>query len=94
MYWNNAALGSVVLPLEVAGTVASQFSVFTQVSVCATAEKSRTLTCISIPSTADAVVSVIVSVAAELFVTVEIREVIGTVAAFAVAVIELFVITC
>ncbi len=94
MYWNSAALGSVVLPLEVAGTVASPFSVFTHVSVCATAEKSRTLTWTSIPSTAEVVVSVIVSVAAELLVTVEIREVIGTVAAFPVAVIALFVITC
>jgi len=91
--WNNAARGSVVDPLLVVGAVPSPFSVFTHVIVCATAEKSRTRTCTSCPSTALVVVIVIVRVAAELLVTVLIREVIGTVAAFPEAVMALFVVT-
>ena len=84
--------GSVVEPFEVAGTDTVLFSVFTQVNVCAAAEKSKILTNVNCPSVADVVVIVIVRVAAELFVTVFTLEVIGTVAAFAVAVIALLAV--
>lgn len=61
---------SVVEPFDVVGADTVLFSVFTHVIVCATAEKSRIrIKCIC-PSVAPAVVSVIVRVAAELFVTV------------------------
>lgn len=91
LYWNKTDKGNVVEPFEAEGTLVVLFSVFTHVSVWETAEKSKTLTSISIPSTALVVVIVMVKVAAELFVTVLILEVIGTVAAFAVAVMALFV---
>lgn len=95
LYWNKAALGSVVEPFEVVGAVASPFSVLTHVIVWATAEKSSTRTCEICPSTALAVAIVIVMVAAELFVTVLTFDVIGTVAAFPDAVIALLdAITC
>ncbi len=61
--------------------------------VCAAAEKSNTLTVVTCPSTALAVVSVMVSVAAELFVTVVSEAVTATVAAFPEAVTAVFVIT-
>jgi hypothetical protein len=93
LYWNPAVSGKVVDPFDVTGAVTVLFSVFTHVIVCATALKSRIRTITIIPSTALVVVIVIVRVAAELFVTVLIREVIGTVAAFPDAVIALLVVT-
>lgn len=56
-------------PLEVVGALTSLFSVFTQVIVCATAEKSSIFTHTICPATADAVAIVIVRAAAELLVT-------------------------
>jgi len=95
LYWNKTDSGSVVLPFEEVGTDIVLFSVFTQAIVCTTAEKSSTHTSTICLLTAPDVVSVIVRVDAELFVTVFVLKVTGTVAAFAVAVIALFVhITC
>ena len=68
------------------GAAIELFSVLTQVIVCAAAEKSKTLTVDICPSTALAVVIVIVSVAAELFVTVVSEDVTATVAALPEAV--------
>lgn len=82
----------MVEPLLVVGTAMELFSVFTHVIVCAAALKSRTLTVNICPSTALAVVMVIVSVAALLFVTVLMAEVTGTVAALPEAVMALFVV--
>lgn len=93
LYINPTVNGNVVEPLEVVGAVTLLFSVFTQVIVCATALKSRMRTMIIMPSTALVVVMVIVSVAAELLVTVLNLEVIGTVAAFPEAVMALLVVT-
>lgn len=84
--------GSVVLPFEVVGTLASLFSVFTHVIVCATAEKSRICTITGCIFTAPLVVSVIVSVAAELFVTILFLLVTGIVAAFQLAVMAFAVV--
>lgn len=79
----------MVEPFDVVGAETVLFSVLTHVIVCATAEKSRIRTIEICPSEALVVVMVIVSVAAELFVTVFSREVIGTVAALPEAVIAL-----
>lgn len=84
--------GKVVEPLVVVGTETFEFSVLTQEIVCAEAEASSTRIMSICPSTALVVVIVIVKVAAELFVTVEILRVIGTVAAFPEAVIALLVL--
>lgn len=81
---------NVVDPFEVVGTDTVLFSVLTQVIVWATAEKSSTRTITNWPSTALAVVIVIVNVAAELFVTVVNLDVTGTVAALLEAVTALF----
>ena len=69
LYINQTVRGSVVLPFVLAGTTASLFSVFTQVIVCAAAEKSYILIRWSCQLVALVVVRVIVKVAAELFVT-------------------------
>jgi hypothetical protein len=85
----------VVDPFEVVGAVIVLFSVFVHVIVCATPVASKIRTMTSCPSVALVVVNVMVRVAAELFVTVFIFEVIGTVAAFPEAVIALLVVsTC
>lgn len=85
----------MVDPFEVVGTTTVLFSVFTNTRVCATPLKSKIRISESAPSTALVVVIVIVSVAAELLVTLCSLCVIGTVAAFAVAVIAFTVqITC
>lgn len=68
------------------------FSVFTSVRVCATAEESRICTTHVCMFTAPEVASVMVSVAAELLVTMLWREVTGTVAAFPEAVIAFAVV--
>lgn len=62
--------GKVVEPFEVVGTDTPLFSVFTQVIVSATAEKSYMRTINGWPSIALAVVQVIVIVAAEELVNV------------------------
>lgn len=92
MYINFTVNGKVVEPLEVVGAVIELFSVFTHVIVWVAALKSKILTVNSCPSTALAVVIVIVKVAAELFVTVLSEDVTGTVAALPEAVIALFVV--
>lgn len=89
LYMKPTVRKSVVEPLLVVGAVTVLFSVFTHVMVWATAEKSRTRTIVIWPSTADAVVIVMVRVAAELLVTVLRRNVTGTVAALPEAVIAL-----
>ncbi len=68
-------------------------SVFTQVIVCAAADESNIRTTVICPSTALAVVIVMVRVAAELFVTVFKRNVTGTVAALPEAAIALLTST-
>lgn len=79
--------GSVVEPFVVAGGVTVEFSVFTKVNVCAAALKSNTCTTQVCMFRALVVARVIVSVAAELLVTMFRLDVIGIVAAFVVAVI-------
>jgi len=93
--WKPTVNGKVVDPFEVVGAVIVLFSVFVHVIVCATPVASKIRTMTSCPSVALVVVNVMVRVAAELFVTVFIFEVIGTVAAFPEAVIALLVVsTC
>lgn len=89
---NLTVKNKVVEPFEVVGAAIELFSVFTQTIVCATPEKSKILTVDICPSTALAVVRVIVNVAAELFVTVVSEAVTATVAALPAAVTAVFVV--
>lgn len=91
LYWNNTDRGKVVDPLEVVGALTVEFSVLTQVIVCATALKSSTNTSENCLLTALAVAKVMVKVAAELFVTVFTTDVMGTVAALLEAAMALLV---
>ena len=92
LYWKPTVSGKVVEPFDVVGTETLLFSVLAHTRVWETALKSKMRTMTICPSTALAVVIVSVNVAAELFVTVVIRYVIGTVAALAVAVKALLVL--
>lgn len=87
LYINPTVSGNVVDPLEVVGAVTVEFSVFTQVMVCATAEKSFILTITISPSAAEVVDIVIVIVAAEELVKLFTRLVLVTVPALEVTVI-------
>ena len=95
LYMNPTVSGRVVEPLDVVGAETVEFSVFTHVIVWATAVASRICMITGCIFTAEVVVKVIVSVAAELLVTMLFFEVTGIVAALAVAVIALAVVmTC
>ena len=86
---NPSVLGEVVEAFRFALGVTSEFSVFTQVIVCATADEGRLWTIRVSPAAALVVDSVIVIPAAELFVTTLFLNALVTVAALAVAVIAL-----